>query len=232
LGWSGREAAEVVAVAQVADRILLPVVVRPEIKNWSDLQGKKLAVDAVDTAYALVLRRVLQAHDLDMDRGDYELVPVGATQHRVESMTKGDTFAGILNPPWDGKAASAGMVRFADHREVLPDYPGGVFAVTRAWLAGRRGDLVRFLKLWLTALRWTNDRANRGEAVKLIAANQGINEKGVARQLERLPASGDMNLKGLGGVLDLRVRFGLVPPKGKKLSVYYDPAPYQEALKA
>ncbi len=71
LGWSGREGAEIVAIAQVSQGITLPVYVRPEIQSWDDLRGKKLAVDAVDTAYALVLRRIILEHGLDFDRGDY-----------------------------------------------------------------------------------------------------------------------------------------------------------------
>jgi ABC-type nitrate/sulfonate/bicarbonate transport system substrate-binding protein len=89
LGWSGREGAEIVAIAQVSQGIPLPVYVRPEIKSWDDLRGKKLAVDAVDTAYALVLRRIILEHGLDFDRGDYELVPLGTTGARLESMTRG-----------------------------------------------------------------------------------------------------------------------------------------------
>ena len=76
LGWSGREGAEIAAIAQVSQGITLPVYVRPEIKSWDDLRGKKLAVDAVDTAYALVLRRIILEHGLDFDRGDYELIPL------------------------------------------------------------------------------------------------------------------------------------------------------------
>src|SRR5919109_2143671 len=49
LGWSGREGAELIAVAQIIDTAVFPVYVRPDIKQWSDLRGKKLAVDAVDT---------------------------------------------------------------------------------------------------------------------------------------------------------------------------------------
>src|SRR5689334_19466161 len=95
LGWSGREGAELVAIAQIIDKAVFPVFVRPEIKTWSDLRGKKLAVDAVDTAFALVLRKVLLAHDLDMTRGDYDLVVVGNTPLRLESMKRGETVAGI-----------------------------------------------------------------------------------------------------------------------------------------
>ena len=123
LAWSGREGAEIIAIAQISDKTVLPVFVRPEIKNWSDLKGKKLAADAVDTAFALVLRRILLANGLDMTKGDYELIALGATGARLESMIKGETYAGVLNPPFDAKAIAAGMRRIGDSREVLPDYP-------------------------------------------------------------------------------------------------------------
>ena len=133
LAWSGKEGAEIVAIAQISDKTVLPIFVRPEIKTWSDLKGKKLAADAVDTAFALVLRRVLLANGLDMTKGDYELVALGATGARLESMIKGETFAGVLNPPFDIKAIDAGMRKIGDSKEVLPDYPNTVFAVTRDW---------------------------------------------------------------------------------------------------
>ncbi|MFQ5851453.1 MAG: ABC transporter substrate-binding protein [Candidatus Binatia bacterium] len=230
LAWSGREGAEIVAVAQVADRILLPVLVRPEIRDWKDLRGRRLAVDAVDTAYALVLRRILLAHGLDLKQGDYELVGVGATGRRLESMERGETFAGILNPPWDARAVEAGMVRFGDHREVLPDYPGGVFAVSRAWAQGHRDEMVGFLRSWLTALRWANDPANREEAIGLAAAEQGLRREAAAGHLTRLPREGGLNLSGLQSVLDLRIQFGLTPPMGPDLTRYYDLSYYQAAL--
>jgi len=229
LGWSGREGTEIVAVAQVAQGITLPIYVRPEIKSWAELRGKPLAVDAVDTAYALVLRRVLLAHGLEMSRGDYQLVPKGATGHRLDSMIQGETFAGVLNPPWDGKAAAAGMVRFADHREVLPDYPGGVYAVSRMWAAAHRDVLCTFLRVWNQALEWARDAKNREDVIKLLAREEKTDEKGAARKLAQLPASGQLNLPGLQCVLGLRIMFGLTPLAGKDLLKYYDESFYREA---
>jgi ABC-type nitrate/sulfonate/bicarbonate transport system substrate-binding protein len=228
LGWSGREGAEIIAVAQVAQGITLPVYVRPEIKSWDDLRGKPLAVDAVDTAYALVLRRVLLVHGLEMARGDYTLMAKGTTGHRLDSMIQGETFAGILNPPWDSQAAAAGMTRFADHREVLPDYPGGVFAVTRQWATDNRKLLVAFLRGWNNALRWIHEDENRAEALKLIAAAENLDEQGAERKLAQSPPDGRLNLAGLQTVLDLRVHFGLTPLMGKELKKYFDANPYQE----
>jgi ABC-type nitrate/sulfonate/bicarbonate transport system substrate-binding protein len=222
LGWSGREGAEIVAVSQVSRGNILPVYARPEIKSWGDLRGKALAVDAVDTAYALVLRRVLLAHGLDMDRGDYTLIAKGTTGYRLDSMIAGETFAGVLNAPWDSKALAAGMVRFADHREVLPDYPGGVYAVTRQWAGENRGVLISFLRVWNEALRWCQEETNQSTAVKLIAASEKVDEKSAIGRLRQLPKDGRLNLAGLQSVLDLRILFKLAPPMGKNLSAYYD----------
>lgn len=229
LGWSGREGAEIVAIAQVSQGITLPVYVRPEIKSWNDLHGKKLAVDAVDTAYALVLRRIILAHGLDFDRGDYELVPLGTTGARLESMTRGETFAGVLNSPWDKKAEAVGHKRFADQREVLPDYPGGVFAVSRRWAGQNRQLLVKFLRIWNDALRWCHNDRNRSDALKIIAAEEKVDETGAARKLAQLPPSGKLNLAGLQSVLDLRVQFRLTPPMGKDLARYCEETFYREA---
>jgi ABC-type nitrate/sulfonate/bicarbonate transport system substrate-binding protein len=229
LGWSGKEGSEIVAVAQISTGNTLPVYVRPEIQNWDDLRGKAMAVDAVDTAYALVLRRVLLAHELEMDRGDYTLVAKGTTGYRLDSMTQGETFAGVLNPPWDRKAEAAGMKRFADHREVLPDYPGGVYAVERKWAQENHAALRRFLQAWNHALAWCRDDRNRDEAIKLLAGAEKIDESAAANRLRQLPADGRLNLPGLQSVLDLRVLFNLTPPMGKDLASYYDENFYREA---
>lgn len=231
LGWSGREGAEIVAIAQVAQGITLPVYLRPEIKSWEDLRGKPLAVDAVDTAYALVLRRILLAHGLEMERGDYTLLPKGATGHRLESMIQGESFAGVLNPPWDAKADAAGMNRFADQREILPNYPGGVFAVNRKWANDNRAMLTKYLTAWDQGLRWAQDVKNRDEAIKLIADAEKMDEKNAATRLRQLPSNGRLNLAGLQTVLDLRVQFGLTPSMGQDLPKYYDESFYNQTSK-
>lgn len=229
LGWSGREGAEIVAIAQISLGHTLPVYVRPEIKTWDDLRGKALAVDAVDTAYALVLRRVLLAHGLEMARGDYTLIAKGTTGYRLDSMIQGETFAGVLNPPWDRKAEAAGMKRFADHREVLADYPGGVYAVNRAWANEHRAIVIGFLRSWNDALYWAREENHRDEAIKVLAAAEKIDEQAAANRLRQSPESGRLNLAGLQSVLDLRVLFKLTPPMGQDLAKYYDESFYLEA---
>lgn len=42
LAWSGKEGADIIAIAQISDKTVLPLFVRPEISDWSDLKGKNL----------------------------------------------------------------------------------------------------------------------------------------------------------------------------------------------
>ena len=230
LAWSGKEGAEIIAIAQISDKTVLPVFVRPEIKDWSDLKGKKLAADAVDTAFALVLRRVLLAHGLDMTKGDYELVALGATGARLESMIRGETYAGILNPPFDAKALAAGMRKIGDSKEVLPDYPNTVLAVNRDWAQKNRDALIAYLRAWLKGMAWVKDPANRDEAIKTVGTELKLNPKQAQESVEELSTSGTLNLPGLQVVLDLRNQFGFRLNKGEKLPVYYDAA-YVNAAK-
>jgi ABC-type nitrate/sulfonate/bicarbonate transport system substrate-binding protein len=229
LAWSGREGAEIIAVAQISDKTVLPVFVRPEIKTWSDLKGKKLAADAVDTAFALVLRRVLLANGLDMTKGDYELVALGATGARFESMLKGETFAGVLTSPFDAKALAAGMRRIGDSKEVLPDYPSTIFAVNREWAQKNRDTLIAYLRGWLKGMSWVKDPANREAAIKLVGSELKLNPKQAADSVEELSNTGNLNLSGLQVVLDLRNQFGFKLNKGDKLPVYYDAAYFNAA---
>jgi ABC-type nitrate/sulfonate/bicarbonate transport system substrate-binding protein len=227
LGWSGREGVELVAVSQIIDTAVFPLYVRPEIKQWSDLRGKKLAVDAVDTAFALVLRKILLAKGLDFSRGDYELIAVGNTPLRLESMKRGDTFAGILTPPVDTQAVAAGMIRLGDSSEVLPDFPNTIFAASRAWAQNQRPTLVSFLRSWLASLAWI--RANHDDAINLTGAELKVNPKVAGELVGELSTTGALNPAALERALSLRTQFGLTPPMGPDVAKYYDTQYYRAA---
>ncbi len=221
LAWSGRDGRpQVVAVAQAAGGVALPIMVRPEIADWDDLRGKPLAVDAVDTAYALVLRRVLQAHGLELDR-DYTFVAEGATKERFESLASRATYAAVLNPPWDQRAEDAGMKRMGDHRQVLSDYPGGVYAVSRPWMEANRPALTGFLRSLRDATAWAADPANATAAAQALVEN-GSTPQEAGRLLARMPRALPVRVEAMQVPLDLRVRFSLTPSLGPDLERYVD----------
>jgi ABC-type nitrate/sulfonate/bicarbonate transport system substrate-binding protein len=227
LAWSGREGAQIVAVQQIADTTSYPVLARPEIKSWNDLRGKPLAVDAVDTAFALVLRRMLLDKGLDLAKGDYTFVPKCNPDLRLDSMIKGETFAGVMNSPTDIRALKAGMVLLGTSRESLPNYPHTVFAVSRTWAEKERAQLVGFIRAWRTAARWVKD--NREEASKLIQTHLKVPPQVAGNWMDELSATGTMSPAALESVLELRSQFGLTPRMGPKIATYYDTSYFEAA---
>src|SRR5262245_50642552 len=164
-----------------------------------------------------------------MTKGDYELVALGATGARLESMIKGETYAGVLNPPFDAKAIAAGMRRIGDSREVLPDYPNTVLAVNREGAQKNRETLVACLRAWRKGMRWVKDPADRVAAIKLAGTEMKLNPNQATDSIEELSKTRSLNLPGLKVVLDLRNQFGFKLNKGDKLPVYYDAAYFDAA---
>jgi ABC-type nitrate/sulfonate/bicarbonate transport system substrate-binding protein len=214
----------------VADRADLALFVRPEIAGYDDLRGRPVAADAVDTAFALVLRRLLLAHGLDFARGDYALVAVGGNPQRVESMRRGDTSAAILTPPYDATAREAGLRQLGHHREVLPDYPGQMLAATAAWLGipANRDAAVRFLRAWRRAAAWSSEPGNRDAAIALLTGRQGIPPAAAAVLLDGVIADAAVDPAGLASARDVRLALGLTAP-GPPIERYYDASLAEQA---
>src|SRR5262249_54171457 len=57
------------------------LIVQPEIRTYEDFRGKVMAVDAVDTAFALLLYKMLDLKGIK--RNEYQGKPGGASQLRV-----------------------------------------------------------------------------------------------------------------------------------------------------
>jgi ABC-type nitrate/sulfonate/bicarbonate transport system substrate-binding protein len=63
--------------------------VNPGITEISGLKGKILGVDASTTGFAIVLRYILQCHDLFFER-DYSFKPVGSSRMRLAEIVGGN----------------------------------------------------------------------------------------------------------------------------------------------
>jgi ABC-type nitrate/sulfonate/bicarbonate transport system substrate-binding protein len=65
------------------------LIVQPEIRSYEDFRGKVMAVDAVDTAFALLLYKMLDLKGIK--RSDYDVKPVGGSLSRYQAMIKDKT---------------------------------------------------------------------------------------------------------------------------------------------
>lgn len=136
----------------------------PSIK---DLRGKTVIVDAPVTAYAFQVYEVLKRNGLN--KGDYEVRPVGSTFRRFDAM-KADQTAGAstLNPPFSILARRAGLKDTGEVVKTIGPYQATAAWVMRPWAASNSDVVVRYIQAYVEGLRWTLDPKNKAEAIALL----------------------------------------------------------------
>src|SRR5919198_873592 len=108
------------------------LVVRPEIKSYADIRGKRVVVDAPNTAFALILYKMLDLNGIK--RGEYEVYPAGACSFRLNAM-RADTnrVAAMMNPPCSNIAKRDGFPSFGMGTDVIGAYLADGHWVLRSW---------------------------------------------------------------------------------------------------
>jgi ABC-type nitrate/sulfonate/bicarbonate transport system substrate-binding protein len=217
----------------VLDRgIAQKLVVQPHIRDWEDLRGGPVGVDAPDSGYAFVLYELLRRHGLE--QGDYEVVPVGATAYRLQGLQRGDLNAGMLSHHHEAAALDDGFRILADTRDSFGSHPGVTVSTTCSWAERNEEALHGYTSALLAAAAWTQAPENREDVVKVVAEGRGIDEDRARRVLEieehsrtGTIRSTDEAAASLAETAALRAQFTGGRPTG-----YFDPAAMSKALAA
>jgi ABC-type nitrate/sulfonate/bicarbonate transport system substrate-binding protein len=213
---------------------MLSLFVRPEIKTYDDIRGKAVVVDAPDTAYALVLYKMLALKGIK--RSDYDIFQGGDCMRRLNGIRSDPKNAAVLlNFPCTVLAEREGYPNWGSAAEALGAYQADGAFVMREWAQKNSATLISYLQSIVEALRWASRPENRGETAAIVAkylkVAPDVAEKSVEGALgprggldkdARLSMAGFQNLLRLraemiGGLPDIR------PEKYLDLS-YYDRA--------
>ena len=213
------------------------IFVQPEINSYADLRGKAVVVDAPNTAYALLLYKVLKDHGLN--KGDYTVRPVGGTTARLEAMTKdkANAAAGVLNPPYSFRAREAGLKDMGPAATAIGAYQAGGVFVMREWAKANSDTLVRYIAALIEGNRWALDPANKDQVIGLLAERLKLSPQIAAQSyaVATNPAEGmakdaRFDMEGFKNTLKLRAEIegqwgGNAPPPAKYIDLsYYDRA--------
>ena len=226
-----------VAIVMGGDNGFNNVFCQPYIGSIDDLRGKTVLVDATNTAFALVLYRVLAQNGLA--KGDYTVRSVGATPLRLAEMLKDRTAAAaILNLPFRILAERAGLKDMGEAVSHVGPYLSTAGFVMRAWGRDNAGLLARYIQAYIEGLRWSMAATNRDAAISLLASRLRI-EADIAADAYRIataPSTGlsvdaGLDIAGLRNVLKIRAdtegRPGDAAPDPKK---YLDLSYYSRAV--
>ncbi|MHA1107685.1 MAG: ABC transporter substrate-binding protein, partial [Alphaproteobacteria bacterium] len=217
--------------------VVLDLIVAPEIESYEDLRGKSLAVDALSTGYAFVLRHMLDINGLPP--GSYEFVPVGGTGERLESLIAGDHVGAVLNPPVSNRAAEHGFKVLDTGGDVMDSYQGNTMAASRAWAAENRAELVSFIRGFLKGLAWLRSPANLPMAFDILMRNSGSLETGeIAQRIHGLLGptgfadKAAIDMDGVRTVLELRSKYAEPKKTLTDPMKYIDLSYYEKALES
>jgi ABC-type nitrate/sulfonate/bicarbonate transport system substrate-binding protein len=211
--------------------------VQPEIKSLADMRGRVLVVDAPDTAYALLAKKMLLQHGL-REGVDYQVKPIGRGSMRLQALASDKQNAGaILNLPYSIQAEKLGLKSLGRPVDLLGPYQAGGVFVMRAWAQQNGETLERYLAAYVEALRWALDPANRTEAVAMLVSNLKLPPDIAERTYQLLsePNFGfapdaKLNLEGFRNMLALRAEVeqpgATLPPPERYLDLSY----YERAL--
>lgn len=197
-----------------ATQIELAFITQADVKTYTQVKGKVLAMDALYTGFAFVLYEMLAKAGLT--KADYKIEAVGATPVRWEAVKAGKYTGTMTIEPFTSIARGNGFTVLDTSTKHYADYQGQAYVASRKWAAANPEALKGFIRGYLGGLEWTLDPANRQAATDLLLEKMPeiqprvagavmaslLSEKsGLTPKAAMLPA-------GIDVVLDLRSRFG------------------------
>jgi ABC-type nitrate/sulfonate/bicarbonate transport system substrate-binding protein len=233
-----------VIIVMGGDSSMNEFFVQPDIQSVKDLRGKVVLVDAPNTAYALLAKKILLTNGLK-EGADYTVKPVGGTPARLRGMTESkEAAAAVINLPYSLLARQRGLKSLGRTVDLLGPYQATGAFVMRAWAQANGPVLERYIAAYVESVRLALQPSNRDESAVLLAQRlQKVvqltpEEAGQAYDLLKDPKFGltpdaKFDLEGFKNVLALRAEiegsWGGKPPAPDK---YFDLSYYQRAVAA
>lgn len=214
-------------------------MVRSDIDGFAGIRGKVLAVDAPNTAYALVAKKILKNKGLVENR-DYTVRVVGGTMQRAEAIIKDPTLAAsMINPPFVFTVRERGVKSLGRASDLVGPYQDTGAFVMRKWAESNAGVLERYLSAYVEATRYSMNPANRAEMIAFLGDRfklpPPIAEQTYAALMSEgfgLAKDSRFNVDGFRNVLAIRAdiegMWGGAPPAPDR---YLDLSYYDRALK-
>ncbi len=210
------------------------MVSAPTVKNFADLKGKTVSVDAMTTGYAFVVRELLARNGLA--ESDIKYVRAGGTSNRYRELLDGKHDATLLRTPFELLAKNRGFNQLAV-AESLGAYEGTVGAARRSWAKANEAALIGFMRGYRAGVDWIYDRANREIVETLLVANIRDMTPALAKQSYDLLLADKggvtrdvaLDIAGIGTVLELRSKYGLPQKMLADPMKYVDLSYYEKA---
>lgn len=238
VAMSAAEGQQVVIVAG-GDLGMNELIASQDIGKPADLRGRTLVVDAPNTAYALIGRKILKNAGLATGN-DYRLDALGGSESRTKAMATLAGAATVLNPPWNLIAKDRGAKSLGSTAELYGPYQAQGIFVMREWAARNASAMERFLAAYIEGCRATQDPSQRALTLTVLSRELKLDARIAELTYKELNTAGSgmskdcaLDQQGFKNVLALRAEMegqwdGKAPAPGQFLDLGY----YMRALRS
>ncbi|MES2186772.1 MAG: ABC transporter substrate-binding protein [Pseudomonadota bacterium] len=212
---------------------LVELMARNDIGGFPDLRGKVLAVDAPNTAYALVAKKILKMNGLIEGR-DYTVKLAGGTMQRAQAMIANPELAvGMLNAPFSINVKQQGLKSLGQARTFIGPYQATSGFAMRDWARAHPELVERYIAAYVESVRWVMDPAHKETVTAALARNFKLDPAVTQETYAMLMTPGfglapdaRLDKKGLQTVLALRAEIegqwgGKAPAADKYVDLGY-----------
>ena len=156
--------ADVVILTGVANRLVFSFMARPELKNLSDLKGKKIGITRLGSSTHSVTLWVLNRHGLKPE--DVQLLQLVDVPNILTAIVAGQIDAGALSPPTNFRARKAGLSELIDLSKDGPEYVSVAIGSTRSFVKANEEMTRRFVRGYSEGVQFL--KANKAAGIRAI----------------------------------------------------------------
>lgn len=220
------------------DNAFLSLVAAGDIASYADLKGRKIAVDAMTTGFAFVLREMLERNGIAASDVTFERA--GGVVERFQGLKEGRFAATLVLTPFDLMAQAAGCRVLQSAASLIPHYQGVVGCAGRAWASAHRSQLERFIAGYREALDWLFGEGGMQGAHGLLQSRLPQMPAAIAAATcgKLLADDGGfercakLDPQGMDMVLRLRSKFAMPPKQIGDHGKFIDESYYRNAVSA
>jgi len=207
------------------------LIVKPEIKNFTDLKGKTIGLSLAIDTISISTRRLMALNGIK--EGDFKVKELVGTPARSDCLKKGDCDAVPLGQPEDLQLLQQGYRRLGVSTDAMSNFQFIVSAVRRSWAEKNKDALVRYVRALASSYRYMREPANREDVIRIVLDTTGSSEA-IARQTLQLyfepdrgvvPKQGEIDVKGFNEVIRVMGEVGELkaplPPVERFIDLQY-----------
>jgi ABC-type nitrate/sulfonate/bicarbonate transport system substrate-binding protein len=215
-----------VVIVSGGDGGMNELLVRQDINKPADIRGRTYVVDAPNTAYALIGRKMFKNAGL-IDGRDYKLDPIGGSEIRSKGLDTPAGAATMLNPPWNFVARDRGAKSLGRTIDLYGPYQASGAFVLRSWAKSNEQVLERYLAAFIEGCRAAQDPAQKKQVLAVLKRELKLDDRLTELTYQELMLKGSglsrdcaIDMPGFKNVLALRAeiegQWGGNPPAPEK----------------